>query len=386
VVTDNGAPSMSATQTFTVTVLQSNVPPVLQPIANQTIYELNPLVITNVATDSNTPPQILTFSLVPGFPAGAVVNSTNGIFTWTPTHAQSPSTNLIGVVVTDNGAPSMSATQTFTVTVLQSNVPPVLQPIANQTVYELNTLVITNVATDSNTPPQILTFSLLSDAPTNAAIDPVSGIFIWTPTHAQSPSTNLIGVVVTDNGMPSMSATQTFTVTVLQSNVPPVLQPISDRTIYQTTLLVITNVATDSNTPPQILTFSLETNAPVGAAIDPASGVFTWIPDASFANTTNTISVIVMDDGVPPLGATQVFEITVFPPPVIQNIVLSNNVAWLTWDAIAGQNYRLQFKNGLDDSNWQDAAENFQAFSNLVTGTNVLNTTNQGFYRVEVLP
>src|SRR5205814_9619722 len=38
-----------------------------------------------------------------------------GVFTWTPGNAQSPSTNVITIQVADNGTPSWSATQSFTI-------------------------------------------------------------------------------------------------------------------------------------------------------------------------------------------------------------------------------------------------------------------------------
>ena len=63
--------------------------------------------------------------------------------------------------------------------------------------------------------PQTLTFSLI-EAPTGAAIDPNSGVFTWRPAIAQSPSLQPISVVVSDNGTPVLSATQSFTVTVTQ--------------------------------------------------------------------------------------------------------------------------------------------------------------------------
>jgi hypothetical protein len=67
-----------------------------------------------------------------------------------------------------------------------------------------------------------------SGAPTNATIDPVTGVFQWQPTADQasgtsgtgtnqitwSSTTNLISVVVTDNGTPPLSSTQRFTVIV----------------------------------------------------------------------------------------------------------------------------------------------------------------------------
>ena len=97
--------------------VQSNHPPVLAPIANRTINEGFPLTITNAATDPDVPPQTLTFTLGAGAPAGAVIAPASGLFFWRPSAVQGPSTNLITIVVSDNGAPSLSATQQFTVVV-----------------------------------------------------------------------------------------------------------------------------------------------------------------------------------------------------------------------------------------------------------------------------
>ena len=96
-----------------------------------------------------------------------------------------------------------------------TNHPPVLAAISNQTILAGRTLLITNSATDADVPQQALSFSLLS-APANAAINASSGVFSWRPTMAQSPSTQTVAVVVSDNGTPILSATQSFTATVIQ--------------------------------------------------------------------------------------------------------------------------------------------------------------------------
>jgi hypothetical protein len=106
-----------------------------------------------------------------------------------------------------------------------TNQPPVLAAIPNQSIMAGRTLLVTNLASDPNIPPLPLTFSLLT-APTNAAINSGSGVFNWRPTIAQSPSTQAVAVVVSDNGMPVLSATQGFTVTVIQP-VVPVLNAVS---------------------------------------------------------------------------------------------------------------------------------------------------------------
>ncbi len=382
-VTDNGVPSLSATQSFTVTVSQSNVPPVLTPVGNQTIYASNTLTITNMASDANVPAQQLTFSLDPGAPAGAAVTSGTGVFTWTPTAGQSPSTNSITVRVTDSGSPPLSAAQSFTVTVLQSNLPPVLAPIPDQTNFELTTLTITNMASDPNTPAQTLTFSLDSGAPTNAAIDPTNGVFTWTPTQEQSPGTTLITVRVTDSGVPPMSAAQSFTVTVLQTNLPPVLAPISNQTIHVGMTLVITNSATDPDS--NMLAFSLDAGAPGNASIDPASGIFMWTPDSSFANTTNDITVRVTDDGVPPFSDAQSFVVTVVPLN-FQTTTLSNDVLTISWGSISGLTYRVQYKTNLLDGSWTDLVPDVTATGPASSTTDSIDTDAQRFYRVLVVP
>ena len=54
--------------------------------------------------------------------------------------------------------------------------------------------------------------------PAGAAIDPVSGVFTWTPTEAQGPGVYTFDVVVTDNGTPAASDSETITVTVGEVN------------------------------------------------------------------------------------------------------------------------------------------------------------------------
>ena len=203
---------------------------------------------------------------------------------------------------------------------------------------------------------------------------------------AQAPGTNFISVIVTDTSTPSLSATQSFTVTVLQSNLPPIIAPVPDQIIYVLTPLTITNSASDTNLPVQTLAFSLNTNAPAGAVIDPASGIFYWTPDITYTNTTNALNVIVTDNGLPPLSATNSFSIIVAPPPVIQGLAISNNMVTVTWSAMPGQGYRLQFKNHFADTNWTDVPGDMWPSNTPAITTNAFDITQPRFYRVMVLP
>jgi uncharacterized repeat protein (TIGR01451 family) len=108
-------PQLTNNSGLIVVIVTSNHPPSISPIANQTTDAGSVVSVTVQATDPDAG-DTLTFSLGPGAPAGSGI-SPSGLFSWTPTQAQASSTNLITVWVTDNGSPSLSATQTFYVVV-----------------------------------------------------------------------------------------------------------------------------------------------------------------------------------------------------------------------------------------------------------------------------
>jgi hypothetical protein len=123
----------------------------------------------------------------------------------------------------------------------------------------LTTLSVTNTAADPETPPQTLTYQLVS-APAGAGI--ANGVITWSPTEAQGPSTNVFTTIVTDNGIPAASASNSFTVVVTEINTAPVLPGQTNRTINELTLLTVTNTATDTDLPANPLDYTLTvTNA-----------------------------------------------------------------------------------------------------------------------------
>jgi glucuronoarabinoxylan endo-1,4-beta-xylanase len=94
-----------------------------------------------------------------------------------------------------------------------TNTPPAFAAIASQTINPGATLILTNAATDTDAPPQVLTYALLT-GPTNATLGATNGLFNWRPLLSQASTTNLVTVQATDNGMPNLSATNTFNITV----------------------------------------------------------------------------------------------------------------------------------------------------------------------------
>src|SRR5205814_451956 len=199
-----------------------------------TIAELTALVVTNAASDSDLPANTLSYSLQTP-PAGATIDI-NGVINWTPTEAQGPSTNTLTTLVTDNGIPPLSATNSFTIVVTEVNSAPSLPNQTNRTIAELTALVVTNTATDSDLPLNTLSYSL-QNPPVGASIN-TNGVISWMPSEAQGPSTNTLITVVTDNGVPPLSATNSFTIVVTEVNSAPSLPNQTNRTIAELTALV----------------------------------------------------------------------------------------------------------------------------------------------------
>jgi hypothetical protein len=189
-VTDNGSPPLNTTANFTVVVNESNSPPTLAVIGNQSVNENKHAHVHSGGERFRSAGECADLQFARHGAGGASINPSSGVFTWTPTEAQGPSVNSITVQVTDDGSPALSFSRTFTVTVNQVNTAPVLPAIADKTIKELSTLSFAVSATDSDIPANTLTYSLLGAVPSGASINASSGVFTWTPTAAQGPSTN----------------------------------------------------------------------------------------------------------------------------------------------------------------------------------------------------
>lgn len=208
VVTDSYGATDSESITVTVNKIQSS--PVLAAIGDKSVNELSLLTFTASAIDYDLPVDTLTFLLI-GAPSGAAIDPSTGVFTWTPSESQAPSSYDMTITVNDGG---LTDSETITVTVSEVNNPPILSPIGNRTVNELETLTLTASAIDPNIPTRNLVFSLLGE-PTGASIT-TGGAFSWTPTEYQGPGDYRFSVVVTNDGTPPQSDSESILVSVAE--------------------------------------------------------------------------------------------------------------------------------------------------------------------------
>jgi hypothetical protein len=288
--------------------------PVLTPIGNLTVNELELLTFVASATDAD-PGQSVEFSLSAGAPDGANINVQTGLFTWTPSEEQGPGTYSITFRATDNASPACTDSEVVQVTVNEvngENQCPVLTPIGDKTVNEGIMLTFTATATDPDA-GQTLTFSLGEGAPTGVTLDSNSGLFNWTPTEEQGPGVFPITVRVFDTGQPACADSETINVTVNEvgeGNQCPVLTLIGNQTVTEGTLLTFTATATDPDVG-QTLTFTLDPGFPTGAAIVAGSGVFTFTPTPDQGPGKYTVTVRVTDNAEPACSDFETITINV---------------------------------------------------------------------------
>jgi len=165
-------------------------------------------------------------------------------------------------------------------------------------------------------------------------------------------------------------------------NSAPVLAAIEDKFVYAGQMLSFTASAIDAETPPQVLTYSIDSGAPVGAIMNPETGLFTWTPSPSQAGTYN-LTVRVRDDGIPSLEDSETVAITAALPPGFTGALRNGNTLELTWQTRAGRVYRVEATDDLANPNWQPVTGDLPATGDSLSVTNAM-TGAQRFFRITV--
>ena len=252
------------------------------------------------ATDINSDP--ITYACL-GVPNNAEFDRMTGQFTWQTNYEDAGEYML--TVSANDGTESTTAR----IRLLVRDVPqaPVFDPIADQTGKEGERLTFTVKASD---PDGDNVYYSLTSTPTGALIGPTSGDFVWDVDFNQA------GVHVLEfkahDGL--RFTTATATITIEDTNRPPVLQQLSNATIAEKETLKFSVRGTDPDGDELILSLD---GVPEGATFS-EEGDFSWTPTLSDQGTyslkaavsdgTETVSqdvtIVVTDAGDPPRAKT----------------------------------------------------------------------------------
>ncbi|HTQ50695.1 MAG TPA: carbohydrate binding domain-containing protein, partial [Candidatus Acidoferrales bacterium] len=207
--------------------------------------------------------------------------------------------------------------------------------------------------------------------------------WITTATLSLAPQT---AVTVTNSSftyfVPAMSVV-TF-VGAGNTNIPPTIASVPNQTVNAGVILLVTNTATATDSPPAVLTFSPANTFPANAALNSSSGVFSWRPQVSQANSTNLIQVRAIDSGSG-LSAVGSFNVIVnaVTNPVIGSVNLVPGQVGMTVNGPQGPDYTLLTSSNL--TTWQLLfTTNSPVMPFTFVTTNLTNPAQ--FYRFQIGP
>ncbi len=320
--TDDGSPSLFDRESFSVLVGNPIRPPILRPIPDQAIDE-HQLLSFQVQADPSTSQQSIRYRLHDA-PSGMTIDETTGQVRWTPSENQAPSLNSVRVQAFDLQRPLLLDEALIRITAREVNESPQLSSITPISVVETQSISISLQSTDADLPHNQLRYSLLGNVPTGLQLS-VDGKLTWTTTESDGPGVYPIIVRVSDDGVPNLFDTETLTITVVESNSPPQIQPIDNVSIDEMKLWRFDLKATDRDLPIQSIQYSLDTESiAAGITVDSMTGQMTWTPAEEQGPSNRRVTVTVTDTGSPPLSASYSFDITVREinrPPKLQPVV-----------------------------------------------------------------
>jgi len=164
----------------------------------------------------------------------------------------------------------------------------------------------------------------------------------------------------------------------------------ADRFVSVSTTLAFTNPAADWDVPVQALIYTVTNSSGfTNVTINPANGAILWTPTLDQLGTTNIITTIITDSGVPPKSATNRFTVFVSAAPAFSfsGIAVQSNGLRLQWSAPTNDQFQVQWTTNLA------APISWTPFVDIITSTNGLfnfvdtnGTLLLKFYQLILLP
>ena len=287
-------------QSFTIQVDGVNRAPVFAPISSDVPgTQGKPLSFTANATDIESDTLIY---WADNLPPGAVFDITTHTLTWTPGYSGTCAT--VTFFVSDG---RQTVKQVITFNIASASPDLLFQQPASVNSREGDSIHLQLIATDPSGLPMTFTSDVL---PSGASLDPLTGVFTWTPGFTQSGIYQI--PIVVSNG--ATSASRTLGVAVLNVNAAPVFQTLNTYHLLEGQFTQIRAQAIDPDNPDYeppyrnsdgtlaqreagVPTMSFTaTGLPAGAVFDPQTQLLDWTPTFAQAGSYH-ITFTATDEG-----------------------------------------------------------------------------------------
>lgn len=307
--------NLNDSQIVTITVLNVEHPPVLTEIGPQTIGENEQLEIILDAVDLDRDP-IVYSAVSSDLDLSDKFDSATGRFNWTPGYEDA---GIYQVTFTISDG-DQTDSETVTITVEHVNRPPVIDPIGNYSVQELETINFQVFANDLDSQDTLSYWATCQTASVATYFNQHTQVFHWV-TDYEDEGVYTVVFHVSDG---HVTVTQDVLIEVRKLDRPPILNPIGDKSVNDNELLAFTISATD----PDFDQITYRMTPLEGATLDPQTGLFRWTPvnaqirmepyEVTFtavtmeASVSETIQITVHDINHPPvldpIGDQVIFE------------------------------------------------------------------------------
>ena len=311
---------LADTGTVVITVINSNLAPVLDPIGPRVVGVNDTLNFVVTASDYDGTIPSLTAEDVPVGATFTDLLDGTGVFDF-PTDPSDLGVYFVTFIASDG---ELADTEVVTVTVTEDNFPPEFAAIAPQIVNEGITLRFNVSATD----PEGGSVDLfLVDGPVGGSfVDSGNGIGTYQikPNYYQAGE-DTIRFAAVDDGDPAATGLLRLPLTIVDVNRPPVFDSVLPQSVLLGDSLMLRLVASDSTDPDGGALFIEEIRMPDNSTlVDSGGGIasFKYKPDVSQVGVDTAVFVC-YDDESTPLSSVLSFEITTVmsnQPPTLEEI------------------------------------------------------------------
>jgi hypothetical protein len=334
---------------ITIVVTNTDRAPVLDPIGDKTTVEDSPLEFVITASDPDG--DSLAYS-ASNLPDGAIFNPHTQIFLWTPGFDQEGTYPDIHFEVNDS---ELTDYEDITIVVTNTDRAPVLNYIGDRSIDENSPLEFVITASDPD--GDSLAYSA-SNLPAGAVFNSSTQVFSWTPDFNQEGTYPNIHFEVNDS---ELTDYEDITIVVNNTDRPPVLNYIGNKTVVEDSLLEFTITASDPDG--DSLAYSAS-NLPAGAVFNSSTQVFSWTPDFDQEGTYpnihfevndseladyEDITIVVADVAAPKISVIVPDSEVMFQQQFTVNITVDPMM-----NEIYGVQYVLTFNHTVLHAEWQN--------------------------------